>query len=203
MSTFIIGLTGGIGSGKSAAADYFCSQGICVVDADQVARQVVEPGEPAWHAIREHFGEQALLESGQLNRAWLRQQVFNDDQQRKWLEQQTHPRIRERIITALEDATSPYAILETPLLFESGQHELVHSSLVIDVDEDTQVARASARDDNNAEQIRRIIAAQMPRQQRRQRADRFVDNSGTLEQLQQQLQHCHQHYLELSRTYES
>ncbi|ASP38948.1 dephospho-CoA kinase [Bacterioplanes sanyensis] len=203
MSTLTIGLTGGIGSGKSAAAAFFKTQGIVVVDADQVAREVVEPGEPAWQAIKKRFGSDALLPDRTLNRAWLRQRVFSDEHERQWLEQQTHPHIRERIVEQLQQASTPYAVLETPLLFESGQYELVDHSLVIDVDEDTQRARASQRDGNSEEQIRRIMAAQLSRQQRCLKADRIVDNSGTLAQLQQQLQQCHQHYLELSRLHES
>ena len=195
---FILGLTGGIGSGKSAASKYFRDQGITVVDADVVAREVVEPGQPALIAIKERYGANALLDDGTLNRAWLRAKVFAEPDERKWLESQTHPRIRDSIIVQLSAATSPYAILESPLLFESGQSELVARTLVIDVPEEIQVERASSRDRSVEEQIRRIIAAQLPRAERLQRADDAVDNSGNLEALYSQLEPLHQSYLQLA-----
>ncbi len=195
---FILGLTGGIGSGKSAASKYFRDQGITVVDADVVAREVVEPGQPALIAIEERYGADALLDDGTLNRAWLRAKVFAEPDERKWLESQTHPRIRDSIMVQLSAATSPYAILESPLLFESGQSELVARTLVIDVPEEIQVERACSRDSNEEEQIRRIIAAQIPRAERLQRADDAVDNSGNLEALYSQLEPLHQSYLQLA-----
>ena len=195
---WVLGLTGGIGSGKSAASDYFAKLGIVVVDADIVAREVVEPGQPAWQAIREHFGPEVLQADGSLNRAWLRQKVFAEPAERQWLEQQTHPRIRDSIIRQLQQAQSPYAILSSPLLFESGQAQLTARTLLIDVPEEVQLQRASARDGNDTEQIRRIMAAQLSRQERRARADDLVDNSGSLEQLYAQLQGLHERYLSLS-----
>ena len=195
---FVLGLTGGIGSGKTAASNFFASLGILVVDADIVAREIVEPGKPAWQAIKDRYGEDVLLEDGTLNRAWLRQKVFAEPDERKWLESQTHPRIRDEIISQLAAATSPYAVLASPLLFESRQNELADRTLVIDVPEETQVERASHRDSNQAEQIRRIIAAQMPRQERLDRADDSVDNIGSLEDLHQHLRPLHQMYLQLA-----
>ena len=195
---FILGLTGGIGSGKSAASAYFRDQGIVVVDADIVAREVVEPGQPALLAIKQRYGSEALHDDGTLNRAWLRAKVFAEPDERKWLESQTHPRIRDSIIAQLKAATSPYAILESPLLFESGQSELVARTLVIDVPEEIQVERACSRDGNEEEQIRRIIAAQIPRSERLQRTDDAVDNSGNLEALYSQLEPLHQSYLQLA-----
>lgn len=198
---YVLGLTGGIGSGKTAASDYFASLGILVVDADIVAREIVEPGKPAWQAIKDRFGNDALLEDGALNRAWLRQKVFAEPDERQWLESQTHPRIRDEIIRQLAQATSPYAILASPLLFESGQAELVNRTLVIDVPEEVQVERASHRDSNQAEQIRRIIAAQMPRQKRLSKADDCIDNSGSLEDLYPLLRPLHQKYLQLAENH--
>lgn len=194
----IIGLTGGIGSGKTAASDFFASKSITVVDADIVAREVVEPGEPAWLAITERYGNDVLQEDQSLNRAWLRQKVFMEPHERVWLEQQTHPRIRDRLIQQLRDATSPYAVLVSPLLFESGQSALVKRTLVIDVPVDTQVKRACSRDTNDEEQIRRIIAAQIPREDRCSRADDVADNSGTLAQLHAQLEKFHHTYLTIA-----
>lgn len=194
----VIGLTGGIGSGKTAASDFFASKGITVVDADVVAREVVEPGEPAWSAIKERYGAIALLEDQTLNRPWLRQKVFSEPDERVWLEQQTHPRIRDSLIQQLADAQSPYALLVSPLLFESGQSSLVKRTLVIDVPEETQVERACSRDTNNEEQIRRIIAAQISRQERCHRADDIADNTGSLAQLHAQLETLHETYLALA-----
>ena len=195
----IIGLTGGIGSGKTAASDFFADAGIQVVDADIVAREVVEPGEPAWQAIKHRYGQSALLEDDTLNRAWLRQKVFSDPAERQWLEGETHPRIRESLIRQLSEASSPYAILVSPLLFESGQSELVSRILVVDVPVETQVERACARDANAEDQIRRIIAAQIPRQERLSKATEVVDNSGSPDDLYKQLQALHEKYLTLSQ----
>ncbi|WP_430461701.1 dephospho-CoA kinase [Thalassolituus sp. LLYu03] len=195
---WVLGLTGGIGSGKTAASDYFAKLGICVVDADVVAREVVEPGEPAWLAIRDRFGADAFLADQSLNRAWLRQKVFAEPGERIWLEQQTHPRIRERIIEQLSKATSAYAVLVSPLLFESGQSALTQHTLLIDVPEPVQIERASQRDQNNEEQIRRIIAAQMSRADKQAKANDVADNSGTLAHLHQQLDQLHQRYLTLA-----
>lgn len=195
---WILGLTGGIGSGKTAASDYFGQKGVAIVDADVVAREVVEPGEPAWQAIAERYGNQALLDDQSLNRAWLRQKVFAEPNERQWLEGQTHPRIRDSIIKQLQSAQSAYAILVSPLLFESGQYQLTHHSLLIDVPEEVQVERATQRDQNNEEQIRRIISAQMSRSDKRQKATDIADNNGSLEKLYQQLDQLHERYLILA-----
>jgi len=194
----VVGLTGGIGSGKTAASDYFTSLGITVVDADVVAREVVEPHQPAWQAILERYGAQAFLCDQSLDRAWLRAKVFADPNERIWLEQQTHPRIRERLIQQLQNSKSAYAILVSPLLFESGQSALAQRTLLVDVPTDIQVTRASSRDGNDEEQIRRIIAAQMSREDRRAKATDIVDNSTDLGSLYQQLLPLHQYYLELA-----
>lgn len=195
---WVLGLTGGIGSGKTAASDFLARLGVTVVDADIVAREIVLPQQPAWQAILEHFGEEALLENGELNRAWLRAKVFAEPQQRLWLEQQTHPRIRTRIIEQLNASDSAYALLVSPLLFESKQAELTQRTLLVDVPEALQLERACQRDANNIEQIRRIMAAQMAREERLKRADDVVDNSTNLDQLYAQLKPLHQRYLQLA-----
>lgn len=199
MSGWVLGLTGGIGSGKTAASDWFAQQGLIVVDADVVAREVVQPQQPAWRAIRDRYGADALLDNGQLNRPWLRAKVFADAAERLWLEQQTHPAIRDAIVQQLQRAQSLYAVLVSPLLFESQQVQLVQRVLVIDVDETTQLQRASARDGNDEEQIKRIIQAQMPRAERCARADDVVNNEGDLAHLQQQLHALHTRYVPLAQ----
>ena len=198
MANWVLGLTGGIGSGKTAASDYLQSLGIGIVDADLIARQVVAPGEPALAAIAAHFGAQALQADGSLNRAWLRQQVFSHPQQRQWLEQLTHPLIRQTILQALSAATSNYVVLVSPLLIESGQQALTTRTLVVDVPPELQWQRASQRDHNSPEQIRAIMAAQINREQRLQAAHDVVDNSGTLADLHQQLLPLHQQYLQMA-----
>ena len=195
---WVLGLTGGIGSGKSAASDFFSRLNVVVVDADVVARDVVQPQQPAWKAIVEHFGSDVLLADQQLDRAWLREKVFADPNERLWLEQQTHPHIRHRMVQQLQQASSPYAVLVSPLLFETDQKQLVQRTLVVDVPESVQLERASRRDANHTDQIKRIMAAQMPRRERLAFADDVVDNSGTLEQLHHQLELLHQQYLALS-----
>ncbi len=192
---FVVGLTGGIGSGKSAASAWFESQGIAVVDADIVAREVVQKGQPALDQIHQAFGGWALQPDGELNRRALREYIFKSPEARKTLEQITHPVIRNSIIQQLAQASSPYALLVSPLLFESSQHELTQRTLLIDAAEELQIQRAMQRDGQNAEQIQTIIAAQMPRAQKQQRADDIVLNDGHLEHLYQRLLPLHTKYL--------
>ena len=193
--TFILGLTGGIGSGKSAASTWFETQGITVVDADIVAREVVEKGQTTLQQIHAAFGDWVLLENGELNRRALREHIFKDPNARQILEQITHPAIRQSIIHQLQSATSPYVILVSPLLFETNQHKLTHHTLLIDATEELQIQRASQRDGQSIEQIHKIIQAQMPRQQKQQLADDIVLNDGHLEHLYHHLKALHQRYL--------
>jgi len=194
--SFILGITGGIGSGKSAATQWFESQGIVVVDADIVAREVVDLGQPALKEIQLSFGDWVLLEDGNLNRRALREHIFQFPEARETLEKITHPAIRQSIIQQLQQAESPYVILVSPLLFETNQHELVHHTLLIDADEQTQLQRASQRDGQNEEQIRKIISVQMPRTQKQLLANDIVMNDGLLEHLHQQLKPLHLKYLQ-------
>ncbi len=194
----IIGLTGGIGSGKTVASDYLADKGIDVVDADRVAREIVAAGEPALDAIRRHFGEAVILPDGTLDRPALRARVFADPRQRAALEAITHPAIRERILQHLQAGSSPYILLVSPLLFETGQAAFCQRTLVIDVDEATQRSRASSRDGVSAAQIDSIIAAQLPREERLKRADDIVVNHGEREDLYLQLDDLHRRYLDMA-----
>ena len=196
---FIVGLAGGIGSGKSAVAAEFKKLGIKVVDADLAARKVVEKGSPALAEITEHFGSDILQTDGTLDRAALRKRVFDHEEERLWLEKLLHPRIRDWIAAELASATSPYVILESPLLFESGQHNMVGRTLLVDVPETLQLERAAARDDNSETQIKAIMAAQMSRPERQQRADDCIDNSGGLDALSQPVETLHGQYLQLAK----
>ena len=194
----IFGLTGGIGSGKTAVSDRFKALGIHVVDADIAARTVVEPGQPAWQDIKEFFGPDVLLADQSLNRAWLRQQVFADKNKRKQLEAFTHPRIRDEIIRDLSSSSSAYTLLVSPLLIESGQVALVKKVIVVDVPEETQLERTCSRDNNDAEQVKRIIAAQISRQKRLAQANWVVDNSLSLDTLDARVEALHQELLAIT-----
>ena len=194
----IIGLTGGIGSGKSAASEHFERMGIIVVDADIVAREVVEPGCPALAKIASHFGDDILLASGSLDRPRLRQLIFKSKEQKIWLESLLHPIIRDEIIHQLKTSTSPYTLLVSPLLFETKQHELVNRSLLIDAPKALQIERASQRDDVTRNQIETIIASQMTRECKIEKADDTILNDNDLGALQQEVERYHTHYLELS-----
>lgn len=193
----VIGLTGGIGSGKSTVARQFGSFGVHWVDADDVAREVVEPGTPALAAIAEHFGKNILTDGGALDRASLRQIVFEQPEQRAWLEGLLHPIIREELIRQLHpsDYALPYVLLVSPLLLETDQHQLVERVLVVDVPVDVQIERTMARDTNSREQIERIIAAQMPRGQRLAQADVLIDNSQPSDRVLAEVRALHEAFI--------
>lgn len=192
---YIVGLTGGIGSGKSAASQWFEHQDIEVVDADVVAREVVQLGQPALEKIAQHFGDWVLQADGQLDRRALRDYIFQHPEARQQLEAITHPIIRQSILSQLQQAQSAYVILVSPLLFETGQDRMTHRNLLVDVSEATQLKRASQRDAQSTEQIQKIIATQMPRSEKLKRADDVVHNEGTLDELYQQLMRLHTDYL--------
>ena len=193
---FILGLTGGIGSGKSAASQWFEQHNISVIDADIVAREIIEPNQPALKKIQQSFGNWVIDDNGRLDRRALREHIFQDTEARKTLEAITHPAIREAIIVQLQQAKSPYVILVSPLLFETNQHLLTQHTLLIDASEEVQIDRASQRDTQSIDQIKSIIKAQMPRAQKQKLANDIVLNDGDLNHLYQQLEKLHQHYLE-------
>lgn len=197
----VIGLTGGIGSGKTMATDHFARLGITVVDADLASRVIVEPGKPALEEIAAHFGRDVLQPDGTLNRARLREIVFADPEARKTLERITHPRIAKEIARQLAASTSPYTILVSPLLFESSQHRYARRTLLIDVPEELQRNRAVSRDGVSAEQIEAIMAVQMSREQRRTLADDVILNDGQPEHLYAAIEALHARYLEMAREY--
>lgn len=193
----IIGLTGGIGSGKSTVARAFETLGAAWVDADDVAREIVLPGEPALLAIQHRFGDQVMHQDGTLNRAALREIIFKDPEQRQWLESVTHPRIRERLLqhlAQLKDQGAPYVLLVSPLLFESGQHVLVHRTVVVDVPQALQLSRTQQRDGVSESQVRAILAAQLSREQRLAKADDVIDNSGDHASLMAQVARLDEYY---------
>lgn len=197
----IIGLTGGIGSGKSQASRRFIQHGITVVDADQVARQVVVPGSPALAAIQAHFGARVIDEQGALNRRLLRDLIFQSPAEKHWLESLLHPLINQEIRRQLANSDSPYTILESPLLLETQQHQLVDRVLVIDASEHLQIKRASQRDNTSEEQIKAIMQTQLSRQERCARAQDIIQNHGDLEELEVQVDKLHYRYLELIQSH--
>lgn len=197
---FVVGVTGGIGSGKTAVTNAFAALGIDIVDADVASRVVVEPGTTALAQIAQHFGPAILQADGSLDRAALRKIVFADADAKRWLEQLLHPLIGAEIRRQLDTARSPYAIFVSPLLVESSQRQLCDRLLVVDVPESVQLTRTMSRDNNDAEQVQRIIAAQASRQQRLALADDVIENTGTLEALQQRVAELHRGYLELAQT---
>jgi len=193
-----VGLTGGIGSGKSAASALFEQFGICVVDADVVAREVVEPGTPALGKIAEHFGQDILNNNERLDRAKLRAIIFSKLDEKKWLESLLHPLIRDEIKKQLNSAYSPYAILVSPLLFETDQHQLVNRTLLIDLSEDLQRTRAAERDNSNTEKIQKIIDNQLSRECKIDKADDIISNMHDFAYLREEVERQHLHYLELA-----
>ena len=193
--SLVVGITGGIGSGKSAVTERFEALGIAVVDADLAARVVVEPGRPALAAIAEHFGQDVMLPDGELDRAALRARVFADEAERRWLEQLTHPLIGAEIGDQLAASRSPYTILSSPLLLETRPKTLVDLVVVVDVPEDIQLQRTMTRDKNEEAQVRRIMAAQMVRADRLELADIVIDNSRSLQELDDTVQELHKEFL--------
>ncbi len=198
MKPWTLGLTGGIGSGKSAVAAQFAALGVDVVDADQAARWVVEPGRPALAAIAEHFGEQVLQADGQLNRSALRELIFQSPAERSWLERLLHPLIAAETAQFLANAKPPYAIMVSPLLIESGQYKLTQRILVVDVPEKLQIERTMQRDRLSAEQVRAIMAAQATRETRLSHANDILVNDRDLAWVEQEVERLHAFYLTLN-----
>lgn len=194
----VIGLTGGIGSGKSAVADLFAEQGITVIDTDIIARQVVRPDSAGLATVVERFGTGVLAEDGQLDRARLRQQVFADEKERKALESILHPLIRTEMRRQVRSAASSYCIVCIPLLLETGQADSVDRVLVVDTTPEQQVGRTLRRDGSPRETIEGILAAQTSRQERLNRADDVIDNTGARETLKPQVAVLHREYLLLA-----
>lgn len=194
---YIVGLTGGIGSGKSEAARLFAGFGIPVVDTDVIAHALTATGQPALKTIAQAFGAEALNADGTLNRGYLRQRIFADPAARQMLEGILHPLIREQVRQALaENASAPYQIVVVPLLFETGAYaNLINRSLLIDCPETLQIKRAMARSQLSESDVRAIMAAQFSRDQRLALADDVIRNDGTLDELHDQVSAKHQKYI--------
>ncbi|SDW82892.1 dephospho-CoA kinase [Pseudomonas syringae] len=194
---WILGLTGGIGSGKSAAAQCFINLGIDTVDADHAARWVVEPGRPALEQIATHFGNSVLQPSGELDRGALRKLIFENPEQRRWLEALLHPLVNQEIVSYLAKAKSPYAVLVSPLLIESGQSRMVQRLLVIDVPRQVQIERTMLRDRSSQEQVEAILKVQIQRDERLRHADDVLTNDRDHAWLTSEVERLHHFYLTL------
>ncbi len=197
----VIGLTGGIASGKTTVANLFHHNfGIDIVDADIIARQVVEKGSEGLEAIEKHFGNSILTEEGELNRAELRQRIFANDDEKVWVNQLLHPMIRLKMEQELKQVSSPYALLVVPLLTENNLQHMADRVLVVDVDEKTQIDRTVERDNVSTDQAKAILASQASREQRLAIADDVIKNNAENQKLLPQITELHKKYLAISGT---
>ncbi len=199
MSGYVVGLTGGIGSGKTTVANLFHDLGVQSVDADLVAREVVMPGEPALASIVQHFGADILQHDGQLDRAALRARIFANKAEKQWLNQLLHPLIRQRMLQQLEACTSDYALLIAPLLLENNLQIYADRVLVVDVPEELQLSRTMQRDQVPAEQVQNILNSQISRPERLRLADDVVLNTVPVFALQSQIQQLHSRYQQFAK----
>ena len=193
----IIGLTGGIGSGKSVASDKFKSLGITIVDADVASRTVVEPGKPALKEIEDHFGSGIITAEGKLDRNNLREIIATDPEERKWLESVLHPKIGEQITKEISESTSVYTLFVAPLLLETNSQEMCSRVVVVDVPKDVQIRRTAKRDKVSPNQVEQMVAAQMEREKRLEKADDVLLNNGTIEDLEKQVEELHKKYMQM------
>jgi dephospho-CoA kinase len=194
-----VGLTGGIGSGKSTAAALFAGHGVPVIDADEIARQLVTPGQPAYEQVLKTFGSDIIDTGGRLDRDRLRRIVFADPEQRKRLEAILHPLVRREIQRQTQRLQTAYCIIVIPLLIEANQRDLVDRVLVIDVDEGLQLQRVAARSQLTEDEIRKIIDAQLSRNERLRHADDVILNNTDLGELRISVDTLHERYLALAR----
>jgi len=199
MSQLIIGLTGGIASGKTTVSNQFIEYGIDVIDADIVAREIVAPDSFALQKISSKFGNRVLLPTGELNRRTLRDIIFHDESDKTWLNKLLHPLIRQEIDTQLAHCTSNYCLLVAPLLIENNMLSLVDRVLVIDVDEETQIQRTMMRDKCSNQQANAIVASQISRSKRLNAADDVIKNSGMINKLTNDIKTLHDKYTKIAK----
>ncbi|MCW8865990.1 MAG: dephospho-CoA kinase [Colwellia sp.] len=200
MSDFIVGLTGGIGSGKTTVANLFAQLDIDIIDADVIARDVVAKGSPALNKISNHFGADFIQPDGHLDRAMLRKKIFSSEADKRWLNNLLHPLIREQLILQTSGASSIYCLLVVPLLIENNLTALVDRVLVVDVKESTQIARTTQRDKNTAAQVKAIMSSQIAREARQASADDLLNNDDcSVDKLKNSVAQLHQNYLELAK----
>lgn len=196
--TYIVALTGGIGSGKSTVANEFTKLGVPIIDADVIARQVVEPDTPALQAIKYRFGDNILNADGSLNRSALRQKIFSSPEEKRWLNNLLHPLIHAETLRQFQTADGPYLLWVVPLLVENGLQQKAQRVLVVDVSRNIQLERTLARDGTSREQAENILAAQATREQRLAYANDIIDNNGNQTQLASRVAELHRLYLKLA-----
>ncbi|EMI5804319.1 TPA: dephospho-CoA kinase [Klebsiella aerogenes] len=195
---YTVALTGGIGSGKSTVADEFAHLGVTVIDADIIARQVVEPGTPALLAIAERFGPQMLNDDGCLNRRRLRERIFAHSEDKAWLNALLHPLIQQETRRQMQASTSPYLLWVVPLLVENRLTDKADRVLVVDVPKETQIERTMRRDGVSREHAEHILAAQATREQRLAAADDVIENMGSADAVASHVARLHEKYLMLA-----
>ena len=194
-----IGLTGGIGSGKTTIANLFAEHNVPIIDADKIAREITQPNQPTTAAILDHFGASLALSDGQLDRASIRKIVFNRPAERIWLENLTHPIIRAELTRQMQAVTYPYCIAVIPLLIEANWSSLINRILVVDAPYDEQINRVIARDNAQEEDISAIITNQTSRDNRLAHADDVIVNDGSIDALREQVATLHKKYLSLAK----
>lgn len=195
---YTVALTGGIGSGKSTVADEFAHLGVTVIDADIIARQVVEPGTPALLAIAERFGPQMINDDGSLNRRRLRERIFAHSEDKAWLNALLHPLIQQETRRQMQASTSPYLLWVVPLLVENRLTDKADRILVVDVPRETQIERTIRRDGVSREHAEHILAAQATREQRLAAADDVIENMGSADAVASHVARLHDKYLMLA-----
>lgn len=194
----VVGLTGGIGSGKSTVADLFAKHGVPILDADDIAKELTLPATNAYHAILDHFGEDYCQTDGTLNRRKLRELIFSNQSERAWLEALLHPAIQASIESRLKSIQTAYVIIVVPLLAESPDYPFIDRILVVDTTYDHQLARVSRRDRVDESQVKAILLTQASREMRLACADDIVQNDGNLDHLQAQVALLHKKYSDLT-----
>ncbi|PCJ40677.1 MAG: dephospho-CoA kinase [SAR86 cluster bacterium] len=193
-----IGLTGGIGSGKSNVSQFFAELGVPVIDTDQLSRELVKPGSPLLSEISKYFGNEILLPSGNLDRNSLRKKIFANPDKKQWLEQLLHPKIKELLLTQLTNYKNAYVVIVVPLLLESTNYNFINRVLVVDCSEELQLKRTAIRDQSKVAEIKKIINSQMPRTQRLSLADDIIVNQGSLNSLREKVLELHEKYQQLN-----
>lgn len=194
----IIGLTGGIGAGKTTVSDMFKEHGVPIIDADVIAKELTKPNQPAFFDIVDHFEEEVLLENGSLNRPKIRAIIFANPHERLWLEQYLHPLIRKEITESIARLKTPYCIVVIPLLVEIDPYPFLNRILVVDADPAFQIERVKQRDNLNTESVEAIIKAQIDREQRLKIAHDIIYNNGNLKTLAKDVTTLHQFYIQLA-----
>lgn len=195
-----VGLTGGIGSGKTTVSNLFKNLfSVPVIDADEISRDLLKPNQPAYLEVIKLFGQEVVSQDQQLNRKYIREIIFSDETKRKALENIVHPRVRNEISSQSQTLTSGYCLIVVPLLIETNMHDLVDRICVVDTAVENQIQRIQARDNCDSKSAKKILSSQIDRDSRLSHADDVIDNNGDLADLNQQISHLHEKYLALCR----